>query len=404
MNSSLLNIQNKMLIFFTEARFLKIENDYYALDSSFSYKLFERYLKYFDRIIICARVKEGLMGEVLEANKVSKGNVEVVPLPYYVGFNQFIMKYFLFNKAVKQAIKKLSNEKVSFLCRIPGRVGAVAISHLRKKKISYGVEVVGDPYDVLSNGATRHPLIKLIRFFSAKSLRKIAWEAPAAIYVTESKLQERYPNNNYNVGVSDVHMPEHAYIRKEDIIVKDSDELTLICIGTLEQMYKAPDVMLKALKLIIDRGYKSRLLWIGDGLFKQKMMELAESIGISDSVSFIGKLPSGNAVREKLDNADIFIMPSRMEGLPRAMVEAMARGLPCIGTKLCGIQELLENKMLVEVNDIEGLATKIIEAIDSYQLRSEQAEINLTKSLNYRESLLEPKREVFYKKLSQSSL
>jgi glycosyltransferase involved in cell wall biosynthesis len=74
------------------------------------------------------------------------------------------------------------------------------------------------------------------------------------------------------------------------------------------------------------------------------MEELAQRLGILQHFQFLGELPSGKAVREQLDQATLFLMPSRTARMPREMVEAMPRALPGIGTRVGGIPELLHEK------------------------------------------------------------
>lgn len=83
------------------------------------------------------------------------------------------------------------------------------------------------------------------------------------------------------------------------------------------------------------------LRFIGDGGYRSTLTKMASDQGIADRVKFLGWLAAGPAVRAELDRADLFVLPSRTEGLPRALVEAMARGLPCIGSTAGGIPELL---------------------------------------------------------------
>ncbi|PHN01485.1 glycosyltransferase family 4 protein [Flavilitoribacter nigricans] len=390
------------LIFFTEVRIVRVGEDFYSSESSFDYSLLKRYLNHFESIVIFARTRSGVREEVLPKNKLPNDKIKVYELPYYKGFNSFLKKYFALKKSIDLGLEKHLTDNTAVLCRVPGRIGATGIQRLKSLNAQYAIEVVGDPYDTLSNGGTTHPLAPIIRFFSVRSLKKIARESPMALYVTEVELQRRYPNDHFNIGVSDVVMTDDAFVEKREPKT-NSTPFIVICVGSLDQMMKAPDVVVKAISLLIKEGYSVQLEWVGDGIYKQEMIDLCEQLNISNCVTFHGKLPAGKPVRDKLDAADLFVMPSRMEGLPRAMVEAMARQLPCIGTRLCGIQELLEKDCLVEVNDIHGLAQKIKQFIDSRDMIEKHSKINYEKSLRYHENFLTPKRDRFYKRLAKKS-
>src|SRR6202042_2877537 len=90
--------------------------------------------------------------------------------------------------------------------------------------------------------------------------------------------------------------------------------------------------------------------------------------GIEAQVEFVGSVTAGEPVRHELDQADLFILPSRAEGVPRAMLEAMARGLPCIGSSIGGIPELLHKEDLVPADDPAALA-KVIATVFADQSR-----------------------------------
>lgn len=80
---------------------------------------------------------------------------------------------------------------------------------------------------------------------------------------------------------------------------------------------------------------------------------------VADQIKIIGQMPH-DKVFTWLDSIDIYAQPSRQEGLPRAMIEAMSRGIPCIGAKTAGIPELIDNKYIftnskTEVEEISKL-------------------------------------------------
>ena len=167
-------------------------------------------------------------------------------------------------------------------------------------------------------------------------------------------------------------------------------------VGSLAQLYKAPDVLIAAVADCRKRGMNLHLEILGDGLYRSELMTLAHTLGMSNIVHFAGHLASGAAVRARLDAADLFVLPSRTEGLPRATVEAMARGLPCLGTTVGGIPELLQSDALVRPGDAHALADLIYERGNDRAWLAQAAARNLEVAQRYAEPLLRAQRHAFY--------
>jgi len=114
-----------------------------------------------------------------------------------------------------------------------------------------------------------------------------------------------------------------------------------------------------------------KLLVIGTGLEEERLKELAKDLKIEDQVLFLGhieheELPKYSAI------ADVFVRPSLSEGLGSAFLEAMAAGLPIIGTPVGGIPDFLIDKetgLFCKVRDPKHLAKKIKEVLTDNQLR-----------------------------------
>jgi glycosyltransferase involved in cell wall biosynthesis len=176
-----------------------------------------------------------------------------------------------------------------------------------------------------------------------------------------------------------------------------------VFVGTLAQLYKAPDVLLEAIRIAVNGGIEIDLTIVGDGQHRPKLEQASREMGVGQVVHFLGHLPAGDSVRQQLDAADLFILPSRQEGLPRAMIEAMARALPCIGTKVGGIPELLEPEDLVEPNDAAALAAKIVEVIKNPERLSQMSARNLTKANEFRDETLQERRTEFYAHIREST-
>jgi glycosyltransferase involved in cell wall biosynthesis len=93
-------------------------------------------------------------------------------------------------------------------------------------------------------------------------------------------------------------------------------------------------------------------------------------------------------VHAELDQADLFVLPSRQEGLSRATIEAMARALPCICSTVGGTPELLPPEDMVPCNDVDALAHKIRDVATNPERMAHMSARNLEKAKGYREEVL----------------
>lgn len=121
---------------------------------------------------------------------------------------------------------------------------------------------------------------------------------------------------------------------------------------------KGLDVLLRALA----RAATPRDGWVlevaGTGPRLEEFKALAAELGLADRVTFHGFM-GRDAVRDGYQRADVFTFPSRYEGMPCAVLEAMAAGLPILGTRIMGTEQLVEegrNGLLVESEDVDALA------------------------------------------------
>jgi glycosyltransferase involved in cell wall biosynthesis len=175
----------------------------------------------------------------------------------------------------------------------------------------------------------------------------------------------------------------------------------LVFAGTLEAMYKAPDVLIDAVNQCVSEGLDLRLNLLGDGAHRGELEAQAARLGLGERVTFLGQLPPGEPVLAQLDRADLFVLPSRTEGLPRAMIEAMARGLPCIGTDVGGIPELLSPGEMVPPGDSQALARKIGEVLRDPDRRAGMSERNLAAARDYHKEVLRERRNALYRYLRE---
>ena len=167
-------------------------------------------------------------------------------------------------------------------------------------------------------------------------------------------------------------------------------------VGSLGHLYKAPDSLIEAVAIAAGRGLGVQLTVVGDGKHRSDMESLAAALGVAGRVRFVGNLPSGKAIRDELDQADLFVLPSRAEGLPRALIEAMARALPCLSTGIGGIPELLSVSELVPAGDAPTLATRMCAVLGDTQRLARLSAENLQRARAYHVAALTPRRRAFY--------
>lgn len=172
-------------------------------------------------------------------------------------------------------------------------------------------------------------------------------------------------------------------------------KLKILSIGSLEQLYKSPDLVLNALSILKKEGLVFEFTWLGEGKFRSEMVSLATELGLENEVAFKGNV-SKKEVFKNLVDSDLYVHVSRTEGLPRALIEAMAQGLPCIGTDVGGIPELLDRECIIDKNNIDSLVNKILFLKNHPSYMSRMSKANLEKAKEYEFNLLEKRRNTVY--------
>ena len=146
-------------------------------------------------------------------------------------------------------------------------------------------------------------------------------------------------------------------------------EFRFACVGRLHPPSKGQDILLEALAGKAWKERNWRLFLYGEGAMRQGLERLAARLGISDRVMFSGVA----AVEEIWSAHHLLVMPSRYEGLPLAMVEAMLCARPVVATDVAGHSEIIEDGVtgfLANAPTAESFA----EALERFWLRREEAE------------------------------
>ena len=383
--------------------------------AQFWYRFWRRYLEVFDAVRILARVRDvDTVG--LESQRVDGDGATVVAVPHYIGPWECLRKAVGILSAVRGAV----DGHDAVILRVNSALATCVHWHLHRQKRPYGVEVVSDPHDVFAPGVVSDPLRPLVRKYSSYAQAKQCADACGASYVTERVLQSRYPCLRLEVSVSDVEIGgENGFPLAE----LDSDggdrhgtgetvssanarkrnrRFNVITVASLDRLYKGTDVLIGAVARVVRDGHDIELVIVGDGAYREALVRQAAAQGIAERVIFTGLLRE-EGVRRRLDESDLFVLPSRAEGLPRAMIEAMARGVACIGSRVGGIPELLQADRLVAPGDEEGLSTAITEMLTHPHRRQEIARRDYAKAMEFRADVLGERRRRFYRHIRHAT-
>ncbi len=388
------------LVVVLEQRFERTADGRVWTTSPFHGSFWSRYTAIFDRILVVARQRPVDVPPV-DARRVDSDTVCFATVPDYRGPQQYLTRAM----RVRREVLRAPGPEDAILFRVGSQLASVLEPRLRQSRRPYGVEVVGDPYDVFAPGVVAHPLRPFFRWWFSRMLRRQCRNACSAAYVTRSTLQRRYPPapGAFSTHYSSIDLPTSAFVESPRGGITPGRLPTLILVGSLAQLYKGPDTLLRAIQLCSARGTAARLVVVGEGRFRPEMESLSRELGLCERVEFRGALPAGQAIARELDAADLFVLPSRTEGLPRAMIEAMARALPCIGSSVGGIPELLSPDDLVPPDSPAALADKICEVLGDPSRMARMSARNLEVARGYRDDVLQERRVAFYRHLEQKT-
>lgn len=335
-----------------------------------------RYAKMCDELVVFARIRD----EIETNNRWSQ---IINPKITIIGKNN----------VSTQGLQKEINKADCIIIRLPSVMGLAAVFYARQICKPYFIEVVGCIWDALWNHGIKGKILAPFMFvFNRLAIKN----APYVLYVTSYFLQKRYPSSKKNIGCSDVELHEFnqsVLNNRIQHINSNPHPLIIGTIGAVDVKYKGQEYVIRALGILKKHGrcdFSYQLVGNGNQEYLQKK---AEMYGVSDCVVFKDGIPH-EKIFDWLDSIDIYIQPSKTEGLPRSLIEAMSRGLPALGSNVGGIPELLDSDDLIKVGCSEEIAEKL-DKLDSTTLIKKGIR-NANKSIEFDKKTLDKRREVFY--------
>ena len=239
--------------------------------------------------------------------------------------------------------------------------------------------VSGIPYIVSMRGGDvpgfRPYDFKTYHKLSAPVLR-LVWKNARALVANSKGLKELAltfsPKSDVKIIPNGVDLREYAPAERQWTPVH------ILSVGRLVYQ-KGLDLGMRALASLRNLDWTWTIA--GDGDVRPALEALAAELGIAERIRFTG-WQDKTEIRACYEKANLFIFPSRHEGMPNAVLEAMASGLPVIATEIAGSEELVvhnETGLLVPADDVDALTTAIQTLITDETMRKQMGKASRQK-------------------------
>lgn len=189
--------------------------------------------------------------------------------------------------------------------------------------------------------------IPLARLLTRRSLR-----ASAGVMCVSKSLAEVVLS--LGVQCSKVHVVPCGVDTSKFLISKKKRRPFLLFVGALTEN-KGVRLLLEAFPQVLQSFPESRLVLVGEGPLRSELQGLTYSLKVADKVDFPGSIPQVR-VSEWMQRARLFVLASFAEGLPVVLLEALASGTPCIGSRVGGIPDVITEEVGLLVPPADPLA------------------------------------------------
>lgn len=149
-----------------------------------------------------------------------------------------------------------------------------------------------------------------------------------------------------------------------------ASDFVVVMVARLSDQQKAQSAALEAFVKLPTSPQRSVLVFVGEGPSRAMLEAKTDQLGLRDRVIFTGRLPD---VQNLLTMADVAILPSRYEGFPIALLEAMACRLPVVASCVTGVPEMVEDNvsgLIIDPANVEQLASKLLLLYQDEDLRN----------------------------------
>ena len=359
---------------------------------------YKRYLRIFNSLRIAVRCE--VVDELNSCNiLIDDTRIEVIDIPNFSGPLEYAKKYF----KIGRALTNICDGCDAAIVRLPSTIGQRVARKVIKSHIPYGVEVV---YDAEDGWRSEKKIINRYLWKRIdKEMRETCYTANGISCVTEFYLQKHYYSKKadaFTSHYSTLELPKEFYGFPKKY--PEGKTFTLANVANQIQFNgrKGFNEIIEAISILKKKGVIVNAKFVGQDYHNgiTQFMDLSRRLDVEKQIEFMGYITRPE-LDDFLSSVDMFVMPTRAEGLPRVIIEAMAKGLPAISTPVSGNPELLDTHFLVKYEDVQTLANRIEELIIDKELYEKTSFENFNNSQKYEATVLERKRDAFYQKLEQ---
>lgn len=357
---------------------------------------YQRYLRVFDQLRLVTRcVNEDKLGKTRVL--LDDERIEYIPLPFFSGPAQYAKKYF----KIGRQLRNITDGCDAAILRLPATVAQRVGKKVMQSGIPYAMELVFDATDAYENATNllERALWKMIDM----QMKQLCDHSDGVSCVTERYMQQHYTSKKENAffsHYSSITLYNSFFSAPRKYPSKKIFKIAHVCTQVQFNGRKGYNEIIDALKILKGRGVKVEVNFAGPDYHNgiALLTEYATKQGVGDMVNFVGGV-TREQLSSYLEDSDLYVMPTWAEGLPRVIIEAMAKGLPCITTPVSGNPELVSKHFLVEYHDVEKLADRMEELITNKELYEATSKENFERSKKYEASVLEKRRDEFYTQL-----
>ncbi|GGB72090.1 hypothetical protein GCM10007424_10100 [Flavobacterium suaedae] len=351
-------------------------------------EIIERYSFFGDKVSFLMRHKVVSDEDGKKYTKISHPAFRFISVPNFKSISTMALK-----AKAEDIIENSVKSHDIILLRLPSANGVLAYKYAKRFNKPIFVEVVACVYDALWNYDWRG---KLLAGHKMKKYKNIIMNSSHVLYVTQNFLQERYPSKGKSIGCSDVLIKkmDESVIEQRLHNQENRKSLTLGTVAAIDVPYKGQAEVIKAIAELKKQNILVRYKIVGQGSPK-RLNNIIKTCGVEDLVDIVGPIKH-DEVFKFIDGLDVYVQPSKTEGLPRAVIEALSRGCPSIGSRAGGIPELIQPELLFNPKSTSEIV-EVIKKISNKDLQKRISKENFEKAKEYQFEIINERRKSFYR-------